>query len=218
VRLPGGEWTRTEIVVWMHDVVSSWLTFVHGAGAEWWVIAWSHSACQGCVCVHCALCAWCAYLDAHTVGTRRDICAHERSASLRSAISANMDVMQSESTGGGAYKFKVVLLGEGRVGKTSIVLRYCQNQFSDSQVSTLQVCACSLTSGCDHALILDRLSRLAQASFLSKKINIGGKRVQLDVWVRVGEVRLSGGSCDWFAIGYCWPGALPRTGSDLLPR
>ena len=29
--------------------------------------------------------------------------------------------------------FKVVLLGEGRVGKTSLVLRYINNVFSDKQ-------------------------------------------------------------------------------------
>ena len=35
--------------------------------------------------------------------------------------------------------FKVVLLGEGCVGKTSLVLRYCQNVFNDSHKTTLQV-------------------------------------------------------------------------------
>ena len=34
--------------------------------------------------------------------------------------------------------FKVVLLGEGCVGKTSLVLRYCQNIFNDSHKTTLQ--------------------------------------------------------------------------------
>ena len=36
-------------------------------------------------------------------------------------------------------QFKVVLLGEGCVGKTSLVLRYCQNTFNDHHLSTLQV-------------------------------------------------------------------------------
>ena len=35
--------------------------------------------------------------------------------------------------------FKVVLLGEGCVGKTSLVLRYCQNTFNDKHLTTLQV-------------------------------------------------------------------------------
>lgn len=34
--------------------------------------------------------------------------------------------------------FKVVLLGEGAVGKTSIMLRYTENKFIDKHVSTVQ--------------------------------------------------------------------------------
>lgn len=36
-------------------------------------------------------------------------------------------------------KAKVVLLGEGAVGKTSIVLRYTENKFNDKHEQTLQV-------------------------------------------------------------------------------
>ncbi|EGR27830.1 ras oncogene family protein, putative, partial [Ichthyophthirius multifiliis] len=32
---------------------------------------------------------------------------------------------------------KIVIVGEGRVGKTSITLRYCQDQFSEDQESTI---------------------------------------------------------------------------------
>ena len=39
----------------------------------------------------------------------------------------------------GTVKAKVVLLGEGAVGKTSIVLRYVENKFNDKHESTLQV-------------------------------------------------------------------------------
>ena len=38
-----------------------------------------------------------------------------------------------------ALKAKVVLLGEGAVGKTSIVLRYVENRFNERHNSTLQV-------------------------------------------------------------------------------
>ena len=41
--------------------------------------------------------------------------------------------------GGGGKNFKVVLLGEGCVGKTSLVLRYVENKFNDKHLSTLQV-------------------------------------------------------------------------------
>lgn len=38
-----------------------------------------------------------------------------------------------------AVKAKVVLLGEGAVGKTSIVLRYVENRFIDQHLETLEV-------------------------------------------------------------------------------
>jgi Ras-related protein Rab-21 len=37
------------------------------------------------------------------------------------------------------YNFKVVLLGEGCVGKTSVMLRYVEDKFNDKHISTLQV-------------------------------------------------------------------------------
>eukprot|EP00039_Didymoeca_costata_P006208 m.88291 g.88291 ORF g.88291 m.88291 type:complete len:211 (-) comp13157_c1_seq1:148-780(-) len=60
---------------------------------------------------------------------------------------------------------KVVLLGEGCVGKTSLVLRYCQNTFNDKHLTTLQ------------------------ASFLKKRMNIQGKKVVLNIWDTAGQER-----------------------------
>ena len=61
-------------------------------------------------------------------------------------------------------KFKVVLLGEGRVGKTSLLLRFVKDVFDDRQVSTVQ------------------------ASFLEKRINITNKSVILNIWDTAGQV------------------------------
>eukprot|EP01100_Stratorugosa_tubuloviscum_P003733 TRINITY_DN18_c1_g1_i1.p1 TRINITY_DN18_c1_g1~~TRINITY_DN18_c1_g1_i1.p1 ORF type:complete len:209 (+),score=98.40 TRINITY_DN18_c1_g1_i1:98-724(+) len=61
--------------------------------------------------------------------------------------------------------FKIVLLGEGCVGKTSVVQRYCQNQFNDKHVTTLQ------------------------ASFLTKRLNLDSKQVQLSIWDTAGQER-----------------------------
>lgn len=61
------------------------------------------------------------------------------------------------------YSFKTVLLGEGCVGKTSLILRYVANKFNDQHDFT------------------------KQASFLNKKINIGGKRVKLAIWDTAGQ-------------------------------
>ncbi|CAI8014175.1 Ras-related protein Rab-21 [Geodia barretti] len=62
-------------------------------------------------------------------------------------------------------KAKVVLLGEGAVGKTSLVLRYSENRFNDKHEQTLQ------------------------ASFVEKRLNIGGKRIQLAIWDTAGQER-----------------------------
>ena len=62
-------------------------------------------------------------------------------------------------------QYKIVLLGEGRVGKTCLVLRYCKNSFSESQASTLQ------------------------ASFLQRKFNVDGERLVLNVWDTAGQER-----------------------------
>lgn len=43
------------------------------------------------------------------------------------------------ASSGRNYSFKVVLLGEGCVGKTSLVLRYIENKFNDKHSTTLQV-------------------------------------------------------------------------------
>lgn len=61
------------------------------------------------------------------------------------------------------YNFKVVLLGEGCVGKTSMALRYVEDKFNDQHLTTLQ------------------------ASFLNKKLNINGKRVNLAIWDTAGQ-------------------------------
>lgn len=68
-------------------------------------------------------------------------------------------------SGGRNFSFKCVLLGEGCVGKTSLVLRYVENKFNDKHITTLQ------------------------ASFLTKKLNIGGKRVNLSIWDTAGQER-----------------------------
>lgn len=66
---------------------------------------------------------------------------------------------------GAQQQFKVVLLGEGCVGKTSLVLRYCQNVFNEKHLTTLQ------------------------ASFLKKRLNLLGKRVDLAIWDTAGQER-----------------------------
>ena len=60
-------------------------------------------------------------------------------------------------------QFKVVFLGEGKVGKTSIILRYVRNQFSENYQKT------------------------TQAAFHSKRLNIEGRSVTIDIWDTAGQ-------------------------------
>lgn len=53
--------------------------------------------------------------------------------------------MSSAAGPSGTRNFKVVLLGEGCVGKTSLLLRYIEDKFNDKHLTTLQVrILCSL--------------------------------------------------------------------------
>lgn len=65
----------------------------------------------------------------------------------------------------GEISFKVVLLGEGRVGKTCLCLRYLKGSFSDSQESTIQ------------------------ATYLDKRLNIAKRSVKLMIWDTAGQER-----------------------------
>lgn len=91
----------------------------------------------------------------------------------------------SSSTSGN-QNFKIVLLGEGAVGKTSIVLRYVEDKFNDKHISTLQVSIrCSLKFWY-NVKTCSNYYRF-QASFLNKKLNISGKRVNLAIWDTAGQ-------------------------------
>eukprot|EP00455_Lapot_gusevi_P015532 TRINITY_DN1787_c0_g1_i1.p1 TRINITY_DN1787_c0_g1~~TRINITY_DN1787_c0_g1_i1.p1 ORF type:complete len:210 (+),score=55.91 TRINITY_DN1787_c0_g1_i1:63-692(+) len=62
-------------------------------------------------------------------------------------------------------RFKIVLLGEGRVGKTSLLLRYVKDTFDDKQVSTIQ------------------------ASYLEKRLNLNNRSTNLAIWDTAGQER-----------------------------
>ncbi|CAK5012548.1 unnamed protein product [Meloidogyne enterolobii] len=64
-----------------------------------------------------------------------------------------------------AKSFKVVLLGEGAVGKTSLMLRYTENKFINEHISTIQ------------------------AAFASKHLIVDNERVELAIWDTAGQER-----------------------------
>ncbi|XP_017156517.1 ras-related protein Rab-21 [Drosophila miranda] len=70
------------------------------------------------------------------------------------------------SRSGPTLNFKAVLLGEGCVGKTSLVLRYMEDKFNPQHLSTLQ------------------------ASFVTKKVTLPDeRRAQLNIWDTAGQER-----------------------------
>lgn len=92
-----------------------------------------------------------------------------------------------------SQSFKVVLLGEGCVGKTSLVLRYTEDKFNDKHVSTLQVWRRSITTNeIMNIVYYDRYSGFLyflQASFVKKKLNLNGRRINLAIWDTAGQER-----------------------------
>ena len=63
-------------------------------------------------------------------------------------------------------EFKIVTLGEGRVGKTSLTLKFARNEFHDNEISTVQ------------------------ANFIQKDVQLdGGVMVKLNIWDTAGQER-----------------------------
>mmetsp|Transcript_8150 Transcript_8150/g.24024 ORF Transcript_8150/g.24024 Transcript_8150/m.24024 type:complete len:213 (+) Transcript_8150:112-750(+) len=67
--------------------------------------------------------------------------------------------------GGEHHQCKVVLLGEGRVGKTSLLIRFVHNTFDE------------------------RTSPTVQASYFDKRLTIGDATVKLAIWDTAGQER-----------------------------
>lgn len=86
----------------------------------------------------------------------------------------------------GQLNFKVVLLGEGCVGKTSLVLRYVEDKFNDKHFSTIQVRYDFAMKRFRNTLFIRKFI-IFQASFLTKKINLDGQRITLAIWDTAGR-------------------------------
>lgn len=78
------------------------------------------------------------------------------------------------NTVGESYNFKVVLLGEGRVGKTSILIRYVEGTYQDQRPSTLSA------SFLEKRILLDSSSSITQKQ---------KREVNLSIWDTAGQER-----------------------------
>lgn len=61
--------------------------------------------------------------------------------------------------------YKVVIAGDGNVGKTSLIRRYCEGKFDESRIMTLGV------------------------DFQTKIVSVGGKLIKLSIWDVAGQDR-----------------------------
>jgi Ras-related protein Rab-8A len=62
-------------------------------------------------------------------------------------------------------KIRLMLIGDSNVGKTSIIKRYCNNQFSPSYISTVGI------------------------DFETKYLRLNGKIINLQIWDTAGQER-----------------------------
>ena len=75
---------------------------------------------------------------------------------------------------------KVVIIGDASVGKTSILLRYVNNTFSDNIKPTI---------GCDH---------------YEKEVDIeGGQKIKLSIWDTAGQDRFRGLASSYYKRAKC---------------
>lgn len=88
---------------------------------------------------------------------------------------------------GGGRPYKVVLLGEGRVGKTSILLRFVRGAFDDKQTSTLS------------------------ASCFDKTLPLGGgETARVSVWDTAGQERFHALGPLYYRDAGAWAVSLGR--------
>jgi small GTP-binding protein len=74
---------------------------------------------------------------------------------------------------------KVVIIGDASVGKTSLILRYVNNSFSDNVKPTI---------GCDH---------------YDKDVSVNGSNVKLSIWDTAGQERFRGLSASYYKKARC---------------
>jgi hypothetical protein len=96
------------------------------------------------------------------------------------------------------HLFKLLIIGNAGVGKSSILVRFADNIFTQSYITTIGV------------------------DFKIRTIEVEGKKIKLQVstvdflflksWKRFSSF------LDFVDLGHSWPGAIQNNHSDILPR
>ena len=111
------------------------------------------------------------------------------------------------------YLFKILIVGDSGVGKTSVLLRYTNNSFSTDLVSTIgsQAVRGPFALSDDSRLFCRNLVGM---DFKVKTLNVMGKTVKLQIvrYVSVPERKLT----RLVAVGHCWARAIPWDHREVL--
>lgn len=122
-----------------------------------------------------------------------------RTRKRKNEASSKTDTMDSRDPG--KFRFKLVLLGESAVGKSSVVVRFSEGQFTD-QVSTVGGLSC-----------LEIRAHIALACFIVQEVRIDNKTtVGFDIWDTAGQVNLYK-----LWIRLIFTGKICYLGSNVLP-
>ena len=105
----------------------------------------------------------------------------------------------------------VAVVAPGRVGKTSIVLRFVRNEYDDRQASTLQ--ASYLDKNITLGTQVSRLWRALSFGGDSRRRLLEGCTNRVVCWCHPPATER-----EIVDLGHCWPGTVPCAWASVLPR